>query len=298
MARLGVTYQDVVSAIDVIISNSDTPTIQKIRTQLGTGSPNTIHRHLTAWRAAVPAVERKAPELPVDLQAAIVKELERQAAVARVELEKLLSQAQAEAEELSAIGEQLEEKNDELTELNQQVSDDNKRLSALADERALEVDKLDKELQQEREAAESARIQLAQSLNKVELLNDQLAISNESVLVLNGKLENASSEKTEAEKEVAVLKAKLDAADDKIKMQVDLYKRLEKTESETITRHQQEIETIENRNQINKAHLDERYKEQIDELKTRILDSEKRVTSLLSAPSKPRAQPKPKSATT
>ncbi|WP_432415217.1 DNA-binding protein [Chromohalobacter israelensis] len=28
------------------------PSIQRIREQLGTGSPNTIHRHLTVWRAA------------------------------------------------------------------------------------------------------------------------------------------------------------------------------------------------------------------------------------------------------
>ena len=76
MARPGITYDEVIAAIDAILAAGEEPTIQRIREHLGTGSPNTIHRHLIAWRQSRPVEQRRAPELPAELQAALVKEIE------------------------------------------------------------------------------------------------------------------------------------------------------------------------------------------------------------------------------
>jgi colicin import membrane protein len=91
------------------VGEGQQPTIRAVREKLGdTGSPNTIHKHLTAWREARPVAAAAAPELPQALTAAIAAEIERAASQARGEIEGRLVQAQAEAAELAAAGEALE----------------------------------------------------------------------------------------------------------------------------------------------------------------------------------------------
>ncbi|WP_165789450.1 DNA-binding protein [Billgrantia endophytica] len=51
MARSGVQYEDVKRAIDVLRTKGETPSVQKIREVLGTGSFTTISDHLREWRA-------------------------------------------------------------------------------------------------------------------------------------------------------------------------------------------------------------------------------------------------------
>lgn len=51
MARLGVTYQDVVNAINHLLGQGKQPTIELIRHFMGTGSSTTISNHLRQWRA-------------------------------------------------------------------------------------------------------------------------------------------------------------------------------------------------------------------------------------------------------
>lgn len=51
MARLGVTYQDVVNAANHLLGQGKQPTIELIRHFLGTGSSTTIANHLRQWRA-------------------------------------------------------------------------------------------------------------------------------------------------------------------------------------------------------------------------------------------------------
>ncbi|NKN34704.1 hypothetical protein HF203_15920, partial [Marichromatium bheemlicum] len=51
MARPGITYKEVAAAAEALTEQGETPSIKRVRDHLGTGSPNTIHRHLSAWRA-------------------------------------------------------------------------------------------------------------------------------------------------------------------------------------------------------------------------------------------------------
>ena len=105
MAREGITFEQVAAAADALVGEGQQPTIRAIRERLGTGSPNTVHKHLTAWREARPVAAAAAPELPQALTAAIAAEIERAAAQARAEIEGRLVQAQGEAAALFAVSE-------------------------------------------------------------------------------------------------------------------------------------------------------------------------------------------------
>src|SRR5690554_2465992 len=50
MARIGIQYDDVRGAIDVLMARGESPSVQKIREVLGTGSFTTISDHLREWR--------------------------------------------------------------------------------------------------------------------------------------------------------------------------------------------------------------------------------------------------------
>ena len=65
MARQGITFEQVAAVADALAGEGQQPTIRAVREKLGdTGSPNTIHKHLTAWREARPVAAAAAPELP------------------------------------------------------------------------------------------------------------------------------------------------------------------------------------------------------------------------------------------
>ena len=51
MARRGITAEQVADTADSLLQAGERPTIERIRAQLGSGSPNTINRHLDAWWA-------------------------------------------------------------------------------------------------------------------------------------------------------------------------------------------------------------------------------------------------------
>tara|TARA_R110001583_G_scaffold93380_1_gene236255 strand:+ start:236 stop:565 length:330 start_codon:yes stop_codon:yes gene_type:complete len=51
MARNGIQYSDVQQAIDALLARGDTPSVQRIRDVLGTGSFTTISDHFRQWRS-------------------------------------------------------------------------------------------------------------------------------------------------------------------------------------------------------------------------------------------------------
>lgn len=51
MARIGITFEDVQRAVDSLLQRQETPSVQKVREILGTGSYTTISDHLREWRA-------------------------------------------------------------------------------------------------------------------------------------------------------------------------------------------------------------------------------------------------------
>jgi len=62
--RTGITQDQVNQAADAILANGENPTVEKVRAELGTGSPNTITRMLDSWRGQLGARLRQLTALP------------------------------------------------------------------------------------------------------------------------------------------------------------------------------------------------------------------------------------------
>lgn len=80
MARTGITFEDVQRAVDSLLQRQETPSVQKVREILGTGSYTTISDHLREWRARREERRDVPPPqgMPVELQQ-LAEELWRQA---------------------------------------------------------------------------------------------------------------------------------------------------------------------------------------------------------------------------
>jgi len=75
MAR-GITQDQVNRAADTILGAGENPTVEKVRAELGTGSPNTITRMLDAWRGQLGERLRQLntlPEMPNTVGQAMVE---------------------------------------------------------------------------------------------------------------------------------------------------------------------------------------------------------------------------------
>ena len=72
----GITQEQVSAAADALVAASERPTVEKIRAQLGTGSPNTVSRMLETWRGALAARLGQVlalPEVPAEVGQAFVE---------------------------------------------------------------------------------------------------------------------------------------------------------------------------------------------------------------------------------
>ena len=226
MARPGITYDEVIAAANGLVAKGEELTIMGVREELGnTGSPNTIHRHLTAWKDAQPVAQRKVRELPGDLQNALLKEIDRQVADARSEVERELVSAQKAAEMLSKEGESLEDRNAELEEENDELTDANGRLEALSEERHGEVKNLNDKLDTERKSLEEARIQIAQGRNKIDSLEDAIIELKDRNTQVSADLNVAEGGRVDAEKSAAVADARLES---ELKASADLRSQLDR----------------------------------------------------------------------
>lgn len=75
MAR-GITQDQVSAAADALVTAGERPTVEKIRAQLGTGSPNTVIRMLDTWRGALATRLSQVlalPDVPADVGRAFIE---------------------------------------------------------------------------------------------------------------------------------------------------------------------------------------------------------------------------------
>jgi chromosome segregation ATPase len=211
MARTGVTFEQVEAAADAIRGEGLQPTINAVRERIGTGSPNTIHRHLTAWRSARPQAVTVTTELPTSLTSAIATEIERAAASARAEIESKLVQTQTEAAELANIGEDLEAERDELIEQVAALTTERDTLAGKAEQQAADIKAQAERIEREQQAAEAARVELARAQLKIESSVEKLADQAAEVQRLRIALDTETQSRITAEQQAAVLTAKLEA---------------------------------------------------------------------------------------
>ena len=211
MARAGIQFEQVAAVADALMGEGQPPTIRAVRERLGdTGSPNTIHKHLTTWRAARPVAVAAVPVLPQALTAAIGAEIERAAAQARGEVEGLLVQVQAEAADLAVSGEATEAERDALVEQVTALTTERDTLAGRAAQQAADLAEQARRIEREQQAAEAARVELATARLKIEAQAEARADQAAEIERLRAALEAESKGRIAAEQQAAVLAAKLE----------------------------------------------------------------------------------------
>jgi len=267
MARIGITYEQVAAAADAIIGEGQQPTINAVRDRIGTGSPNTVHRHLTAWRAARPQATVAAPELPASLTTAIATEIERAAASARAEVESKLVQSQAEAAELANAGESLETERDELLEQVAELTTDRDTLAGKAEQQAADIKAQAERIEREQQAAEAARVDLAKAQLKIESSTERLGEQAAEIERLRVALDSESKARIASEQQAAVLSAKLESMTDRA---TKAEARTELTEKQS-QQNAQELNSARNQVQSQQIALDTATRE-IEDVRRQIKD--------------------------
>jgi colicin import membrane protein len=211
MARPGITREQVTQAADALVAEGIHPSIEAIRKRLGTGSPNTVHKHLTEWRAARPQTPVASREIPASLTAALAAEIERATAHARAEIEGRLIEAQAEAAALADAGEALEVDREALTEQVSALATERDTLTGQAIRQTADLTALSQRIEREQQAAESARVELATARLKIEAQAERQAEQVQEIQRLRAALEAQTAARVAGEQSAAVLASQLDA---------------------------------------------------------------------------------------
>jgi chromosome segregation ATPase len=268
MARTGVTFEQVEAVADAIRGEGLQPTINAVRERIGTGSPNTIHKHLTAWRSARPQAVTVTTELPTSLTSAIATEIERAAASARAEIESKLVQAQTEAAELANVGEALEAERDELIEQVAALTTERDTLAGKAEQQAADIKAQAERIEREQQAAESARVELARAQLKIESSVEKLADQAAEVKRLRTALDTETKSRIAAEQQAAVLTAKFEAMTDRATKAEAKAEQQEKQAQQT----NQELNSSRNQIQAQQIALDTAARE-IEDVRKQIKDA-------------------------
>lgn len=212
MAREGISYEQVVAAIEELVGSAKQVTIKGIRDVLGTGSPNTIHKHLAEWRNSRQNNSVVCATLPEALTGVIARELDRVAAQARAEIEDQLSLAKIEALELATAGEALEVEIDSLKVSIAAITSERDAVSAVAAERKKEIFDLSDVIKREQKDSESLRVELAKLHLKFDLsINEHSNLSAE-IARLRKEYETVRQAYVDAERNRAVIQAHLESA--------------------------------------------------------------------------------------
>lgn len=136
MAR-GITEFDVHQAADSLVVAGERPTVERIRAALGTGSPNTVIRHLDAWwsslgeRLVAQAATSALPEMP-ERVGALAQRLWREAleAAAHNANEQIAAARQAVHDDRVALNAERSDLHSRLAELQQAADDASHRLKS------------------------------------------------------------------------------------------------------------------------------------------------------------------------
>jgi DNA repair exonuclease SbcCD ATPase subunit len=156
-AMAGITYEQVSTAADAITAEGEHPSIMRVREWIGSGSPNTIHRHLKAWRAAQAPTERPSPEIPGDVARPISDAMDRYAAARSAEAQQEAEDARVEADTLAETGEQIESERDAALERADTAERVAEETTQRADAAEADAIRLATEIERARENARTAR---------------------------------------------------------------------------------------------------------------------------------------------
>ncbi len=222
MARAGITAEQVAAAADALLSEGQQPTIASIRERLGTGSPNTIQKHLTIWRQAQPVrgVDRSW-QLPDAVSKAIHDEISRSSAEAKAEVEQRLVQAQEEAADLAELGETLEAERDAFAEQNVVLATERDVLTGKTDRQEAELLDLRNKVSQLESATKAAGIELAKEQLRRESLIEGDVERKHEIESLREEVASLQKMKIEAEQRSAVLAERVSSLQESAQRELD-----------------------------------------------------------------------------
>ena len=171
--RAGITFDQVAEAAEALQSLGQNPTIRNVREFIGSGSPNTVLKHLNTWRESRPSAV--APELSAEIIKAITREIERANSEACADLREELGRSQTEAAELSTVGELLEVERNSLLDQVGRLTSERDRLAGRSAAQEAEIQRLSVDLERERQTAGELRIEAARAVLLAEKATEQTA---------------------------------------------------------------------------------------------------------------------------
>lgn len=213
MPRPGITYEQVAQAANILVEQGNKPTIQRIRDELGTGSPNTIHCHLRDWKLTQAPVERNPIQLPDALIRAIADEIERQVSATRAEVEAQAQESQQTADTLAEIGEELEAQVEQLLSQVSRLEGERDDVTEERDTAQAELERLRKALDEELLDAEKNREALIQAETRIKLLSEQRDEYYQTSMETQRKLQAIERLQRTTERAKAAAEAKQAAAE-------------------------------------------------------------------------------------
>lgn len=210
MPRKGISFDEVSAVADCMAAANDKVTIKSVRERLGRGSNNTIHKHLSTWRDKQPQFVPMPTEIPLAILTGITQELARVRQEARAEIEERLVIAQDEAHELAAAGEASEAEIENLEEENSALTKHRDQLQDHIREKDSEIERLMREVERERYGSEQARIETAQIRNRIDIQEGKILDFSATIEQLKSENAIISQARIDAEKDAAVLSARLE----------------------------------------------------------------------------------------
>ncbi len=207
VGREGIIYEQVADAADSLLAQGERPTQLAVRARLGTGSLNTIQRHLSQWRAAQPLAAPSGAPLPAVIARAFHDELARAVADARQELEQRVNLAQQESEELARDGEAMQAELDAVRAELQAVTSERDALRGRVAEQEAELEHTTRDLIHARAAAESARAQAAGLQLSNEELRSRLLDRTQELEALRAEVREGHQARIGLERDLAAQRA-------------------------------------------------------------------------------------------
>ena len=195
MSRLGVDYETVKQTAVKLLSQGTTPSVQKIREVLGTGSNTTIAEHLKVWREdyAKKTIHHLPTNMPKELISAFevlwqtaVEQAQSQLAAYKLTLEgerEASLQIQRDAEKtlvdiqqkLTSVSSQLEQALAEKQKLNLEIAITQDRLAKHEEAFALQKTQYEDRLQRVYAEKDQVLIQHRQLQSEIKLLQEKLS---------------------------------------------------------------------------------------------------------------------------
>ena len=220
MARPGVTKEEVFTAANTLKSEGTSVTIVNVRNHLGTGSPNTVHRHLANWKLDNIATKKTSIDISETLKKALLSEIQHINEKEVGDIEQRLKDAQLDNQVLSDYGTELAEDLEAITADRDKRESQNIKDEALANALRGEI----ATSKQTIEMMNSEKVQFGKVQQQLETALSTAKELKEAASNFEAKNSELSSQVGEARTEIAVTDTKLSAADSAL---TDVNKRLD-----------------------------------------------------------------------